>query len=1041
METKRCLGCMKLKKNSPICEHCAYDENQHNAAHQLPAGTVLKEQYLIGRVLGQGGFGITYLGWDLYLDIPVAIKEYFPSGLVMRENTLSNEVASLSGDAGARFANNKERFFREAKMLARFAQMPEIVQVKNFFLANNTAYIVMEYVEGITLKQHVKNMGGTLSPEETFCLLKPVIQALEKVHKSGLVHRDISPDNIMLMPDGGAKLLDFGAVRDVGAAVAGQGLTSSTEAILKPGYAPIEQYQKRGSLGPWTDVYALCGTIYFCLTGNAPVDAPERVMDDPELHLQTLLPDLPEHCRTALEQGMALRAEDRIATMAELDKALFREKENAAAPVVTASVQAPAKKTQHNTAKAVPVKKARKQKKTRKSGLSLLIAACAAVAVAVLLLPKVLPEEETIPQTTAAEDIPSSICGDDLTWSLEGETLTIEGSGEMWDFSAETAPWQEYASEITRVKVSGSVTKIGNGAFMNMSTLNSAKLPESLTIIGEDAFRGTALSEIVIPDSVIEIASRAFMNTPLQQVELGTGLEIIGTRAFALCPQLETVEFASNPMLLEHWSERIFTADDQKNIPQNLTILAQYGSYAWAYAAHYGIDYTSNGTLPIVSGGACGQRMTWNLYEGGVFVLEGSGNMTEFADGLHWDATAEEIRRASPWANVAEEIRLLYIGDEIASIANRAFYGCESLQYLYYDGAANNIGSYAGHGFFGYNALAYTGLIQLEMPDFCEMPNSLEGCKDLVYVKTGYLPYGGQMGSGYFEGCASLQVLDVNWSTDAVNWTEESNLFDKDGQDVLLPAFPSISGRPDSELERLCRQYNIPFTPSINGFTPDITGKCGEHVNWFLDREQKTLVLYGDYEAVHDSNIKADTWDFRDQRPEFYAYKDEIEHIFVTSEVTALGSCIFQNLTSLKSIDTLSNTRNGYEGGRLDAGDYSRISRIGDRAFAGCHALEYMDIPTGVTNLGTELFLDCTSMKEVYFWTGSKQLRAGTLAGCYSLNVLHCGPFSSFSEDVFKAYSREDDGHDYTLHVVVYCYGGGAQTQAKKMGLTYQMIE
>ena len=350
---------MKLKKNSPICEHCGYDENQHNASHQLPAGTVLREQYLVGKVLGQGGFGITYLGWDLYLDIPVAIKEYFPSGLVMRENTLSDEVASLSGDAGARFANNKERFFREAKMLARFSQMPQIVQVKNFFLANNTAYIVMEYVEGITLKQHVKNVGGKLNPEETFSLLKPVMQALEKVHKSGLVHRDISPDNIMLMPDGGAKLLDFGAVRDVGAAVAGQGLTSSTEAILKPGYAPIEQYQKRGSLGPWTDVYALCGTIYFCLTGNAPIDAPERVMDDPELHLETLVPMLPEYRRAALEQGMALRAEDRIASMAELNKALFREKAETAvsvtpAPEPVAAVQKPAKKTQHGVSKAVP---------------------------------------------------------------------------------------------------------------------------------------------------------------------------------------------------------------------------------------------------------------------------------------------------------------------------------------------------------------------------------------------------------------------------------------------------------------------------------------------------------------------------------------------------------------------------------------------------------------------------------------------------------------------------------------------------------------
>ena len=164
MEGKRCYGCMKLKKNSPVCEHCGYDERETNAPHQIPAGTVLKEQYLVGKALGQGGFGITYLGWDLYLDIPVAIKEYYPAGVVMRDTTVTMDVVSCSGDEGARFRNNKERFLREAKMLARFSQVPEIVQVKNFFLANNTAYIVMEYVEGTNLKQYVADHGGKLPP-------------------------------------------------------------------------------------------------------------------------------------------------------------------------------------------------------------------------------------------------------------------------------------------------------------------------------------------------------------------------------------------------------------------------------------------------------------------------------------------------------------------------------------------------------------------------------------------------------------------------------------------------------------------------------------------------------------------------------------------------------------------------------------------------------------------------------------------------------------------------------------------------------------
>ena len=323
MEKKRCYGCMR-EKTQRVCEYCGYDENTTNASHQLPAGTVLDEHYLIGRVLGQGGFGITYLGWDMNLDMPVAIKEYFPNGTVMRDTTYSLNVTSTEGDEGSRFHHNRERFLREAKALARFDRIPQVVHVLSFFLQNNTAYIVMEYVEGITLRQYVKNSGGKLGVGETLTLLRPVMEALDRVHQTGLVHRDISPDNIMLLPQGGAKLIDFGAVRDVQHADAEQPLTKSTEAILKHGYAPIEQYQRRGSLGPWTDVYALCGTIYYCLTGQVPPDAPERMMAESDVDWDRL-EGLTQQQMDALKQGMALMPKDRTESAAELCRGLFTE--------------------------------------------------------------------------------------------------------------------------------------------------------------------------------------------------------------------------------------------------------------------------------------------------------------------------------------------------------------------------------------------------------------------------------------------------------------------------------------------------------------------------------------------------------------------------------------------------------------------------------------------------------------------------------------------------------------------------------------------
>lgn len=324
MREKRCYGCMKKIGDAVVCPHCGYDNSKPNEDYQLPAGTVLKEQYLVGRVLGQGGFGITYMGWDQYLEMPVAIKEYYPTGAVSRNNKNSTDVISGGGEVGSRFRNNKERFMREVKMLARLSGIPEIVQVKTFFLANNTAYIVMEYIEGITLKEYVREHGGKLGVEETLDILGPIIKALQTVHRTGVVHRDISPDNIMIQNDGDVRLVDFGAVRDVGLTAPDQPLTKSTEAILKQGYAPVEQYQSRGSLGPWTDIYAMCATIYFCLTGEAPADAPGRILGEDISWFQELGIEVPDYVEKTLKRGMEIQTRDRIQDMGELYRRLFR---------------------------------------------------------------------------------------------------------------------------------------------------------------------------------------------------------------------------------------------------------------------------------------------------------------------------------------------------------------------------------------------------------------------------------------------------------------------------------------------------------------------------------------------------------------------------------------------------------------------------------------------------------------------------------------------------------------------------------------------
>ena len=188
MEPKRCYGCMQVKTGSPFCEHCGYDERTMPSPHHLRPGTVLREKYLVGKVLGQGGFGITYIGLDLDLNIPVAIKEYYPVGVVMRESADSQTVSVVTGGEDTRFEENRNRFLREAQTLARLEDVPEVVQIKNYFAANNTAYIIMGYVKGINLKEHVRRRGGRLSVEECFRLLRPMMEAMDRVHDLGLVH-------------------------------------------------------------------------------------------------------------------------------------------------------------------------------------------------------------------------------------------------------------------------------------------------------------------------------------------------------------------------------------------------------------------------------------------------------------------------------------------------------------------------------------------------------------------------------------------------------------------------------------------------------------------------------------------------------------------------------------------------------------------------------------------------------------------------------------------------------------------------------------
>ena len=326
---RRCLNCFNLfdivysdKEEREVCPYCGYCEGTppKELYHLYPGVGLYNNRYVIGTCIGFGGFGITYKAWDNVLETVVAVKEYYPTGLVQRVPG-KPQVIIYTGESKEEYMQGLERFLDEAKNMAKFVDNPNIVHVDAFFEENNTAYLVMEYLPGMTLKSYLKSKGGRIGCEEVIPIADAVITALKEIHAGGIIHRDISPDNIMLCNDGRIKLLDFGAARF---SDADQERTRSI--ILKPGFAPPEQYQAKSKQGPWTDIYALCATVYRAITGVLPDESVNSVIEDTVQSPIQIYSDIPERISNTVMKGMSIYPEIRFSNVDELKKALDGEK-------------------------------------------------------------------------------------------------------------------------------------------------------------------------------------------------------------------------------------------------------------------------------------------------------------------------------------------------------------------------------------------------------------------------------------------------------------------------------------------------------------------------------------------------------------------------------------------------------------------------------------------------------------------------------------------------------------------------------------------
>ena len=316
MANELCMNCFSVKGPYEVCRYCGYVEGTPpEQPHYLRPGTVLKGHFIVGTAIGVGGFGITYKCYDATLGVIVAIKEFFPVGLVNRSPG-EMKVGLLSGEKEKQYKNQIKRFLMEAQSIAQFGKANDIVNVFDYFEENNTAYIVMEYIDGVLLKDYLEKQGA-LSPDIAMTIIEPVVEALKKIHASGIIHRDISPDNIFIADEDSVKVFDFGA-----AILNDESGVKEGEKVIKVGYSAPEQYRDSAGQGYFTDIYSIGAILYQMITGQKPIESTEREYKDELKSPLELGFDIEPNLDRAIMEALAVQPALRFQGIQQFDDAI-----------------------------------------------------------------------------------------------------------------------------------------------------------------------------------------------------------------------------------------------------------------------------------------------------------------------------------------------------------------------------------------------------------------------------------------------------------------------------------------------------------------------------------------------------------------------------------------------------------------------------------------------------------------------------------------------------------------------------------------------
>lgn len=316
MASELCMRCFHVKGKYDVCPMCGYVEGTPpEQPHYLAPGTILGNHFLVGTAIGAGGFGITYRCFDITLGVTVAVKEFYPAGLVNRAPGQS-AVGLLSGDKKEKYRSQLNRFLMEAQSIAQFGNAKDIVNVYDFFEENNTAYIIMEYIDGVLLKDYLEKQGR-LDVSAALSVISPIVNAVKKIHAKGIIHRDISPDNIFISSEDSVKVFDFGAAQ-LNASSEGQ----AAEKVIKVGYSAPEQYRDNSRQGFYTDIYSAGAILYQMLTGERPAESTEREFRDDLKSPAELGIRLEPNLDRAVMEALAVKPELRFQSIQQFEDAL-----------------------------------------------------------------------------------------------------------------------------------------------------------------------------------------------------------------------------------------------------------------------------------------------------------------------------------------------------------------------------------------------------------------------------------------------------------------------------------------------------------------------------------------------------------------------------------------------------------------------------------------------------------------------------------------------------------------------------------------------